>query len=319
VQAGIRLSYNNLKESNNENNVKIEPRVRLAYKLSKFISLHSSIGFYHQVLSQVEQFKGEKLGFEIPIWELADRKLKVQQSEIYQAGLIFQANNWVLDMQAYRRKVSGINSRAYSIEAIPEDRPAHGSSNITGFDILIKKRIGKFRSWLSYSLSKADLTFKIKSKKTTFPSNYDQRHILDWSNQLRLNNWHLSAGFKICSGLPYTELQKNEFPPQPNQGNDTPQDLDSSPSSNNNTTYGRINAENLSPNSTVNISANYLLKPLNQKWTAHFTASIINLLNTNNIYERSYVDANDGEKDIFETIDKTNLPFTPNISLRFEW
>jgi len=206
IQAGIRLSTNNIKFDRKRKKIQIEPRLRLDYKLSESFSIHSSFGMYHQVLSQLEQFKGNRFGFELPIWQLSGDQLDIQQSSMYQAGFIFQANNWVVDLQAYHRKVNGISSRAYSIESIAENRPKDGDSNIVGVDVLVKKRIGLFRSWLSYSLSKADFTFKIDRANTTFPSNYDQRHIVDWSNQLRLNNWQLSASYKICSGLPYTEM-----------------------------------------------------------------------------------------------------------------
>jgi len=228
VQAGIRLSGNNIGRVNSFRKIEIEPRLRLDYKFSKLLSLHSSFGLYHQVLGQVEQFKGKRLGFEIPIWELADKQFDIQKSEMYQAGLIFQANDWVIDVQAYHRKVNGINSRAYSIETIDENRPKNGRSNIVGIDAMIKKRIGKFRSWLSYSLSKADLTFEINKDDVTFPSNYDQRHILNWSNQLRLNSWHLSAGLNISSGLPYTEMIGYKYLPEEPKDNpllpDAPKD-----------------------------------------------------------------------------------------------
>lgn len=307
IQAGLRVSHNNIDTDPKNNKVLIEPRFRLDYKLSKSLSLHTSFGMYHQVLTQVEQFKGEKQGFTLPVWELANKHLSVQRSKMFQAGLIYQANNWVIDLQAYQRIVEGISSRAYS-EEMPPDRPQNGKSNIKGIDLLIKKRIGKFRSWLSYSISKADITFKINGDNMTFPSNYDQRHILDWSNQLRLNNWHFSAGFKLCSGLPYTQSnaqlneQNENGQPQPNSRPDYDDN---------------INNHNLPAYSNVNISVNYHLKPLNQKWNAHFTAAIINLLNSDNIYERSYSVINEGTKP--KPIDKRNLPFTPNISLRFEW
>jgi len=313
IQAGFRISKSSIAASRGENKIEIEPRLRIDYKLSELLSLHSSFGLYHQVLSQLEVFKGKKLGFEIPIWELANKEFNVQKSEMYQAGLIFQANNWVVDLQAYNRKINGISSRAYSIETIPENRPENGSSNIVGIDVLVKKRIGKFRSWLSYSLSKANLSFKINGKRTTFASNYDQRNIVDWSNQLRLNNWQFSAGFKFSSGLPYTEVIginyfSNNQPPKPINPVFPYQPI-----------YGSINAKNLPYNTSLNISANYQFKPLNQKWKAYFAASIINVLNANNVYEKSFVVIENNNEAQIEPINKTSLPITPNVSIRFEW
>lgn len=317
IQAGVRGSY----YKTDQGKVKIEPRIRIDYQLSKLLSLHSSYGLYHQVLGQIEVFRGDNFGFQTSLWELfgsEKENLKVQKSGMYQAGLIFQAKDWVVDLQAYHRKVNGISSRAYSIETIRANQPEDGNSNIIGIDVLVKKRIGKFRSWLSYSLSKADLTFKVGSSNNinTVPSNYDQRHILDWSNQLRLNNWHFSVGFKLSSGLPYTEMIGFEYlPHNPETG---PADPLLPP--NYKGIYGQINAQNFPYNKTISMSANYQLKPLNQKWKAHFTASIINLLNTKNTFEKNYVLITNNEGiDEIKPIDKTNLPFTPNVSIRFEW
>jgi len=315
VQAGIRLSQSSIDKKFSKNKVKFEPRIRVDCKLSKSISVHSSFGLYHQVLGQVAVFKGSKLGFELPIWELANKESEVQKSEMYQVGLMYKANDWVVDVQAYKRKVDGISSRAYSIETIPQNRPEAGNSNIVGIDVLLKKRIGKFRSWLSYSLSKADLTFEINEQKTTFRSNYDQRHILDYTNQLRLNNWQFSAGFKISSGLPYTEMVGFEYlnstsveiPPEQKEPKPYIR------------IYGPINGNVLPINTTLNLSANYQLKPLNKKWNAHFTTSIVNLLNAKNFYERTYIVSDENGKDEIKAIDKTSLPFTPNVSIRFVW
>lgn len=298
VQAGIRLSTNNIEKGEKNRRPQIEPRVRLDYKLSKSLSIHSSFGMYHQLLSQIEFFRGDRVGFETPLWELANEQLNIQQSEMYQAGLIFSKDDWVIDVQAYQRKVKGISGNAYNIDAVPNQKLSNGKSNIVGIDLLIKKRIGKFRSWLSYSLSKADLTFNINNSLITFPSNYDQRHILNWNNQVRLNNWHFSAGYKICSGLPYTNISKKLYSFQ----------------------KFVINADNFEHTSTVNLSANYQLTKTGRKWKAHFTASILNLFDADNVYEISYLPQNTEENDrVLIPVEKAGIPFTPNFSVRFEW
>jgi len=191
-------------------------------------------------------------------------------------------------------------------------------------DILIKKRTGKLRSWLSYSLNQTNLVFKEsgKNKKlSSFPADYEQRHVFDLNNQLRLQNWHLALGFKIASGLPYTKIvnyqeqSSNDMPPPQGEmmppGMVMPQLLEPE--------YGAVNANRLSPVKSINVSAEYQLKPIAQKWKMYAGCSIKNLLNFKNTVSRYYtIDPTRREIQI-RPVDKFDLPFTPNVTVRLEW
>ena len=147
VQAGLRLGYYDI-----ENEVYVEPRIRLDYRLSEDLSFHANYGKHNQVVGQVIVFEDDDVGINMPIWLLAENKeIDVQSADIYQIGAIFQRKSWVVDVQAYIRQIEGLSSRAYDFEVLDDDDFVTGDAYVRGLDVLVKKRFGKLRSWVSYS------------------------------------------------------------------------------------------------------------------------------------------------------------------------
>jgi len=313
VQAGLRLSYYDVQEKKHDFREKtyVEPRIRLDYKLSDALSFHANYGKHHQVIGQVTVFRGNERGINTPIWQLAEKEnVEVQKANIYQVGAIFQRKSWVIDVQTYIRQIMDLSSRAYDFELLEPDEVVTGNAYVRGLDVLVKKRFGKLRSWMSYSLSQVDWTFRSKDRDLnlgTFPADHDQRHVFHWSNQLRVNNWQLAADFKAASGLPYTVMEDFEVDMEPGESMYDP-------------IYGDLNVERLSPTFTVNLSGVYRFQPKNKQWRAFAGFSVMNLLNRKNAYERNYTVF--GPLNPFTEIeftDKSQLRFTPNVSVRFEW
>lgn len=312
VQAGLRLGYYDIKDKRIRNTVHFEPRIRLDYRLSKALSFHVNYGRHHQVVGQVVEFQGNHAGINTPIWVLAEREsIDVQRANIYQIGAIFQRKSWVIDVQAYIRQIEGLSSRAYDFEWIESGKPITGDAYVRGLDVLVKKRFGKLRSWVSYSLSRADFTFKDKKDDidlVTFPSDYDQRHIVHWSNQVRANNWQLALGIKAASGLPYTKMI--DF-----------KDTSSGALFRYKPIYGELNGEQLPMTSSIDLSATYRFEPKHRQWRIFTGFSIVNLLNQKNVYARSYTvpPPRNGQDTNIESADKVHLGITPNFSFRVAW
>jgi len=332
IQAGFRLSYNpQAKTADSDKQAwYIEPRLRLDYRLSKAISLHSSYGKHHQFLGEVYTFEGDRNGFNIPLWALAERKsIEVQTAHLYQVGAIYQAKTWVVDAQIYGRTIKGLSSRLYEFEELLELEPGNtitGKSDIKGLDLLIKKRTGKLRSWLSYSFNKTTLVFKERRRKLlSFPADYEQRHVFDFTNQLRLQDWHLALGFKISSGLPYTKITgyKEQQPmgniPPPGEMMPPIMPPDMGIPSELKPEYGAINVHQLPATKSINVSAEYQLKPSPKKWKMYAGCSIKNILNFRNIASRYYTIDSFQEGNPIRPVDKIDLPFTPNVTFRMEW
>lgn len=292
------------------NRIFLEPRIKLAYQAKKFLSLHANYGRYHQFISQISVFRGNNNGISSSVWSTADQPgIPVIKSDLYQVGLVFKQKGWVIDLQAYHRTINGISSRAADLELVDDAKTIIGSANIKGIDLLVKKRLGKVHSWISYSLSKAEFTFP-GFIENSFLADYDQRHILQWNNQLKLNHFEFALGFKFSTGVPYSVISSfEEIPSSPN----TP--------TNYQTFYDGIHSNILPSQHETNLSILYHLQPKStKKWNGFLSFSITNLFNVKNVNNRTYYLETPKDRDPrIEYLDKSNLKFTPNLSLRIEW
>ncbi len=299
INLGLRSSY-----YNSDKKFYLEPRVRLAKAINDNFSLSFNYGRHFQFASQVIEFKGSETGLSLPLWALTSRSIPVQKADLFQLGTIFEKNNWLIDLQMYHRKTNGISSRVYDFDFIEGGESEIGNAITNGIDVLVKKRFWKVRSWIAYSYSYSKLSFKrIRFKE--FPVDHDQRHVLQWSNQIKINRFQLAISYKFSTGLPYSFA--NNFEQEMNQN-----DFE--------LIYEGINNYRLKNIHEVNFSAQYQLNKSDKKWKAYLLFSITNLLNRNNIFNRVYyVDSTANQTPHIEFRQKANMVFTPNVSLNFEF
>ena len=304
IDAGVRMNYYEASKR-----FYWEPRIKLSYQIFESFSLHANYGKHHQFIGQVSNFRGSENGISTPIWRLSENKtIPIIEAEQLQFGLIFSKQNWVLDFQVYYKEIIGLSSSSYDFENDEEgDNQSIGKSNSTGFDVLIKKRFNKqLNFWASYSYSKVEMEFKEISKQP-FPSDFDQPHNLKISTQYKINDFEFATGFNFSSGLGYTEITEYDITQGGNQT--VTFDID----------YGKINDQRLSNLMELNISGRYAFVIPQTKSKAHISASVSNMLNRKNIYNRSfYIDVLEVGPAKKQTLDKFNLPRTINCSIRIE-
>lgn len=286
----------------------IEPRLRLDYKLTDIWTCHASFGIYHQFISQLTEFKGNKFGIQTPIWVLAGKNTApLQKSNLLQIGTLLDLSSWLFDLQIYNRQIEGINTRAFDFETIPDDQALVGNASVQGIDILIKKRFPHFRIWLSYSLSQN--LFNIpRDGLGEFYFDNDQTHSVNFTNQYVSKNFEFSLGINFSSGLPYSRMidfQINNG--QMNEG------------LNYTAIYDGINKHRLQHMLEFNISAQYKLDSP-KHYNSYIAVSITNFFDNKNLSKRNFtVDTEKGQMPSIDVIDYSNLRFTPELSIRFEF
>lgn len=310
IDAGLRANYYEETEK-----FYIEPRLNVSYQLNPTFSIHANYGRHFQFISQITEFDGNENGFSTELWALSeDRSVPVQEANQYQVGFIYNKNNWTVDLQAYRKDIKGLSSRAYNFINVDNDKKSIGNAEVRGIDLLLKKRINKnLKTWVSYTLSEIELNFP-KVSEEPFYADYDQRHSIKITTQLKLGDFELGAGFNYSSGLPFTRIEGFEVE---NQGGgqqagqqDTNIDID----------YGPINKNTLRQTIEINLSGSYQFLFNKSESKAIITGSVINLLNRKNVWNRTYfIETPRNEPAKLQQLEKENLPFTPNLSLRFEF
>ena len=308
-ELGLRWSHFEL-----TGDVYFEPRLRLWYNLSDSWNFQIQAGRYHQFLSQLIEINGDNSNLNIPVWSfIGEKKAPILTADQLFLGIVYDKSDWLLDLQVYHKKVMGLSTIANSFDEDFSDKNHVGNSLSRGLDLLIKKRWGNFRSWISYSFARSDYRFN-SFFDNNFPSPVDQRHILRLANTWQVDAFGFSLGWKISSGQPYSLIENFEvIERQMNMG----MDVDLAIRSLNN----EFNTGNLPFNHQLDASVVYNYLPKNtDTWKAVFGLSLYNIYNQNNIYSRSFFITNKPSSiPQLDYLEQAHLRFTPKLMIRFEW
>ncbi|MCD2258346.1 TonB-dependent receptor plug domain-containing protein [Psychroserpens luteolus] len=184
----------------------IEPRLYTDYAFNNVWKVKASAEIKNQAISKLVSFEFNELGLDNVLWVLSDEdETPVLNNKQIAAGVLFSKNGWTADIEGYFKEIKGLTSltKGFNEVSVDEERYVFGSSKIYGLDVLLKKRIKHFRTWVAYSLSKTDFKFK-GIQDGSFPGNFDQRHIISWSNTYKYKQFQLSLGWSLASGKPYS-------------------------------------------------------------------------------------------------------------------
>ncbi len=310
LNGGLRYNYFDLNAGHF-----FEPRFSIQWQPKLALKLKLNGGISHQFIGQLVDLELNSLGVNNEIWILSDEEkdsaIKGQQ---FALGFLYKKKGWQIDVEGYFKKLENITSLSTSFNTMVSDNFSTGTSNIIGVDILLKKRWKNYRTWISYTLAKADYTFEELSENS-FPAFHDQRHTLSWMHMYKWKNLELSLGWNFHSGLPFTPLEDAELTQLEDEGEEydviTP-------------VLSTINSARLIPYHRLDFSATYSFPKSNTKrWEGKVGFSIQNMYNRYNVFSTSFsdniLDEDDPSEDDPLEIDKGLLEFTPNILLRFEW
>ena len=279
----------------------LEPRFFTNYSINDIWKLKVSAEIKNQAISQLTTFEFNDLGLDNTVWVLADEdEIPVLNNKQFTAGVLFSKNGWKLDVEGYYKYTKGLSSLSKGFTNSSEDY-ASGSSETFGIDVLIKKQINHYRSWLSYSLSKTDFTFK-SLQNNRFAGNFDQRHILTFSNTYKYKQFQFALGWSFASGIPYT----------------TPESLDEDSIANDELVFTSQNNKRLPSYHKLDASVVYHFY-LNKNKTikAKLGASVLNIYNNKNQINKAFeIDENENNNPVIIEQNIIGLGMTPNMVFR---
>ncbi len=141
-----------------------EPRLFASTKITESFTLKTSGEIKNQAVSQIIEYRNNGIGLENNIWAVANKEIPILNSKQISVGFLYQKNGWNLDVDFYKKKVKGLTLMTDDIaNSTPTSNiPFYisGESNISGIDVLLKKRFGNYRSWISYSYTETQQQFK---------------------------------------------------------------------------------------------------------------------------------------------------------------
>ena len=282
-----------------------EPRFSLQFIPNDIFQINLSAGYYRQFMSQVVEFND--LGLNQDFWVLADdnENIPVLLSKNFSLGTIFHPKGFMVEVEGYYRKIDGLTSdlSQFQLDLDSElgDEFEFGSGKTWGLDILVKKQWKNIRSWLSYSYNQTRYSYNLDFDRLEISAPNDLPHSLNFMTQFHHNNLDFAFGWRLASGVVYTQTLglDAEGEPEPTY------DLED------------INASRLPISHRMDLSIMYNLFK-NRPVKGKIGLSFLNLYNRENIMSREYFSVFIDEDDEFELQerDRSMLRFTPNFVFR---
>ncbi len=291
-----------------------EKRLGMTYQLTPSLKLKLSNGQYHQFARQIT-YDDPRSNLQDG-WNLADDQMfGALKAEHLIGGINYSKNGFMVDMEYYRKDVSGLVEFTVSHMVNPgmpnDTQPlvteSNGEDKIRGLDVLVQKKIGPYHGWLAFTHSKSSSIYSQINGGQRLPSRLDQRNEVKFVHILDLKKFNFSATFLYGSGKPFLRPELNFI--RDNGGT-------------------VVNYEILNLNKTVERLPTYhrldisaALKFENEEVKGEFGISILNAYNHQNIQSRRLnfnaieraIDNGEEPSQLYRDI--VLLDFTPSIFL----
>ena len=290
TNVNIGFRYNYLDKFNKH---LYEPRFSFSQKFAQYFSVEVLGEIKHQITSQVINFQNDFLGVEKRRWQLSnDDDIPVIESEQASVALNYSRKGWLLSVEGYYKNVDGITTQSQGFQNQYEFVKTAGSYEVTGIDLLLRKRLKNANIWLSYSYMNNEYTFNALPEQN-FPSNLDITQAVTFGITYKYKGLKVSAGINWHTGKPTT---------RPVMGNEIV---------NEEINYSPTNSSRLDDYLRVDASALYDLTMGNT--TINVGVSIWNILDEENEINNYY---RINEEGMVEEFVQNSLGLTPNAVLR---
>ena len=232
--------------------------------------------------------------------------IPIIKSKQFTFGALYTYKGWNFDVEGYYKNLTDITSVSNPILEFvnitnDNDELAIGKETRIGLDFLLKKRIKNYRFWFGYSLSKTVVDFP-SLQENSFAGNFDQRHVFNISQTLKVKDFEFALGWNYSSGRPFTKLLSNDsgyagllLDPE------------------------GINAQRFKDFHRLDASVVYRFKiDAKKPWGGMFGFSLRNIYNRENTLEQGFREI--GTEDvIIEAFERKSLRLTPDIVIRFNF
>lgn len=271
----------------------LEPRLQFSYDFARNMNLGLLAEMKSQTSFQIIDLQNDYFGIEKRRWVLAnDITVPIQKNKQVSVNFSFTKNNWLLSIESFYKKITGINSSGQGFRNQLEFVKINGDYTVYGTEILVQKKVNHFMSWMSYTYNINNYTFS-ELEVPEFSNNLAQHHVLTWAAMYEKNNFKIGLGAKWNTGRPETTATTN--------------------ATNTSLVFDALNKEIIENFFQVNFSATYKLITV-RNIHYKFGISVLNLLNQKNEigeYYRYNTTLHNAEE-----VKTLALQRTPNISLR---
>jgi hypothetical protein len=294
LKVGMRLNY-----VEQFKKYLFEPRLQFNYRISENFNLEVLGEFKSQNCYQIIDRQQDYFGIEKRRWILSNNStIPIQKSKQVALGFSYTKNGWLVTLDNYYKKVTGINSSSQGFQNQLEFVNINGDYEVFGTEFLVQKKINHFITWLSYAYNDNNYHFP-NIDQTEFSNNFELKHVVAWSGIYEIQNFRIALGSKWYSGRPETTpstyVINNSDPTNPTIDYNTP------------------NNKNLNNFFQVNFSTTYKWESSNNlEYKLGF--SVLNVFNRKNEINE-YYRINKVSNSI-EDVKTYSIERTPNLSFR---
>lgn len=255
----------------------LEPRFAMSYVINEEQSIKAS---YNRMTQYLHLISNTQSPTPLDVWAPSDRYLKPQLLDQVAVGYFrnFKDDLYSLEVESFFKKIKNRidyidGANLIANEAI-ERVILNGRARAYGLEVLFRKNAGRFKGWISYTLSRTEQQVAGRSPEETginngnwYKTGFDKLHNLAVVANYKLNEkWRFSANLIAQTGQPVT------FPNGQYQyeGITVP-------------VFGARNEENLPTYHRLDVSATLTpTKNKGRKWQAEWVFGIYNLYNRQN-------------------------------------
>ena len=197
----------------------LDPRASLVYQLNASSSIKLSYNRIHQYIHLISNTTA---ALPTDFWQVSNVYLKPLEAKNYSIGFFknFRLNSWETSLEMYYRDLDNVieykDFPDIYLNDHLETELISGKGRFYGIELFIKKKMGKFNGWLSYSYSRSMVRIEDEERGEYvnngewFPSRLDQPHNLNLVGNFNLNKTNqLSFNFTYSTGRPLTGPNSN--------------------------------------------------------------------------------------------------------------
>lgn len=205
AELGLRINYY---KSGAKSYLHFQPRAVLNYYMNNNLSFYASYNRQNQYLNLITT---SSVGIPTDFWIASTDGIPAQSSNEFALGSSQTiSRSFTSSVGGFYRSMKHLLEYPYGVTQFNQistlkDDLLEGNGKAYGLEFMLKKNSGKFKGWISYTLSWSDRNFEKLNNGKTYYAKYDRRHNLALVGTYDLNSkWNFGVTQIFSSGNRFT-------------------------------------------------------------------------------------------------------------------
>lgn len=205
AELGLRINYYN---SGSKSYLHFQPRALLNYYMNKNVSFYASYNRQNQYLNLITT---SSVGIPTDFWVASTDGIPAQSSNEFALGSNQTiSKSFSSSFGTFYRSMKHLLEYPYGVTQFNQistlkNDLLEGNGKAYGLEFMLKKSSGKFKGWISYTLSWSDRNFDKLNNGNTYYAKYDRRHNLALVGTYDLSSkWNFGVTQIFSSGNRFT-------------------------------------------------------------------------------------------------------------------